>query len=209
MKPTRFLLIACAIAACVAAPVLRADDPAPGEERLRSELRDTTLQLRAAQSDLATAQGLQATTAGERDAVAAKYEALKKQMVADEGASGKMSSDLQAQAAALKAENLKLADALSKARAEVERLTRASEDSSARGARLKSEAIVLNRKISDLETKNLSLFLTGNEILTRYQDFSLGNALTAKEPFVGSTRTRLENLIQDYHDKLSDQRSHD
>jgi chromosome segregation ATPase len=207
MKPTRLISIGCAIAAIVAGPVLLAADPAPADDRLRTELRDTTLQLRSAQSELADAQALQASTVGDRDAAVAQRDALKKQLASAQTAAEKSVGDLQSQLVALKAENARLSDALNKARSTIESATRDNQDESARNAKLKSETIVLSRKVSDLESKNLALFLTGNEILTRYQDFSLGTALSAKEPFVGSTRTRLENLIQDYQDKLSDQRA--
>ena len=50
------------------------------------------------------------------------------------------------------------------------------------------------------------MFRTANEILTRYERFGLGEALAAKEPFVGVTRVKLENLIQEYEDKLVDER---
>jgi hypothetical protein len=46
----------------------------------------------------------------------------------------------------------------------------------------------------------------GKEILERYEKFGLGTALTAREPFVGTTRVRLQNLVQEYSDKLSEQR---
>jgi chromosome segregation ATPase len=207
MKPTRLISIGCAIAAIVAGPVLLAADPAPADDRLRTELRDTTLQLRSAQSELADAQALQASTVGDRDAAVAQRDALKKQLASAQTAAEKSVGDLQSQLVALKAETARLSDALNKARSTIESATRDNQDESARNAKLKSETIVLSRKVSDLESKNLALFLTGNEILTRYQDFSLGTALSAKEPFVGSTRTRLENLIQDYQDKLSDQRA--
>jgi hypothetical protein len=46
-----------------------------------------------------------------------------------------------------------------------------------------------------------------NEILTRYEKFSLGEALAAREPFIGLTRVKLENLTQDYSDKISKQQA--
>jgi hypothetical protein len=66
---------------------------------------------------------------------------------------------------------------------------------------------VLQRRVAYLETKNVQLFTLGNEILSRYENFSLGNAISAKEPFVGVTRVKLENLVQDYSDKLLDERA--
>jgi chromosome segregation ATPase len=208
MKPTRLLIIGYAVALASASYVLKGADSAPADDHLRTELRDATLQLRSAQSDLTAAQALQAATVSEKEALAATVEALRKQLSASQGAADKTASDLQAQLSALKVENGKLSNALEKTRSDVEKLNKDLQDAAGRGAKLKSETIVLTRKVSDLESRNLALFLTGNEILTRYQDFSLGTALSAKEPFVGLTRTRLENLIQDYQDKLSDQRAH-
>jgi hypothetical protein len=51
----------------------------------------------------------------------------------------------------------------------------------------------------------LELYKLGNEILTRYEKFGLGEALQAKEPFVGVSRVKLQALVQDYKDKLLDQ----
>jgi len=62
--------------------------------------------------------------------------------------------------------------------------------------------IMLHRLVDDREAKNLDLYTTANEILTRYEKFSLGDALSAKEPFVGATRVKLLELVQDYKDKL-------
>ena len=41
-------------------------------------------------------------------------------------------------------------------------------------------------------------------MLTRYEHFSLGDALTAREPFTRLTRVKIETLVQDYQDKLTD-----
>ncbi|MBK8092089.1 MAG: hypothetical protein IPK32_08925 [Verrucomicrobiaceae bacterium] len=43
-------------------------------------------------------------------------------------------------------------------------------------------------------------------MLSKYQGFSLGTALTAREPFTKNTRVKLENYIQDYGDRLEDNR---
>ena len=69
-------------------------------------------------------------------------------------------------------------------------------------AKLAAQVIMLQRVVEDRETKNLELFKTGIEILDRYEKFSLGDALGAKEPFVGITRVKLQEFIQDYKDKL-------
>ncbi len=60
--------------------------------------------------------------------------------------------------------------------------------------------------MDDQQRKNDALFAIGNEILSRYENFGLGNALANKEPFVGVTRVKFQNLIQSYQDKLIEQK---
>jgi hypothetical protein len=74
------------------------------------------------------------------------------------------------------------------------------------GLKLGERIVDLERKVSEGERKNLELHRLGKEILERYEKFGLGTALTAREPFVGTTRVRLQNLVQEYSDKLSEQR---
>jgi chromosome segregation ATPase len=188
-------------------PAHGADAPVSGEDRLRAALRDASLQLRDAQAQLATAQAAQAALTDENKALTQKYEALKKQVVADRAVTDKSLADATAQATEQKSAIARLTESLAKAKEEGEKSAAAAKAAEVEGARLKAENIALERRAADRQAKNLALFLLGNEILTRYEEFSLGNALKAKEPFVGVTRTRLENLVQDYQDKLLDARA--
>lgn len=178
-----------------------------GAAALRAALRDKTLELRSAQSDLATLQAKQGAIADENKSLTAKYEALKKQLSADRAGADKTAATLSAQLTEQKQLTAKLEDALAIAKAEGEKAAQTARLAEAQGAKLSNENIILGRRIADRETKNLALFLVANEILSRYEEFSLGNALRAKEPFVGLTRTKLENLVQDYQDKIQDQRA--
>jgi chromosome segregation ATPase len=201
-------LAALAAAVLMVSSGLRAADPPQNpDDRIRAELRDTILQLRTAQSDLAALQSQQAAAAEEKTALQAKNDGLRKQLAALEAAGERTTAELGAQISALKAENAKLSTALTKTRADVDKYSGEAQSEADKAARLRSQVIVLHRKVSDLESKNLALFLLGNEILTRYDQFGLGASIAAKEPFVGSARTRLENLVQEYQDKLSDARA--
>jgi len=68
------------------------------------------------------------------------------------------------------------------------------------------QLIVKLRKTADQQRRNEAMYKLGREVLDRYERFGLGDALTAREPFVGLTRVKFENLIQDYADKLTDQK---
>jgi hypothetical protein len=61
----------------------------------------------------------------------------------------------------------------------------------------------LERLVTDRQTKNLTLYQTALEILDRYEKFSLGDALKAREPFTGIARVKLQNQVQEYQDKLA------
>jgi chromosome segregation ATPase len=191
----------------LSATLRTADAPATEEDRLRGALRELTLQLRTAQSDLGNLQTTQAAQAEEKKLLGEKYDTLKKQTVADKAATDKTLADLQAQTAAQKAQLARLNEALEKSKAEGASAAQAHQEAETRNVRLTADNQALHRRMSELESKNLALFLVGNEILTRYEEFSLGSAITAKEPFVGKTRTRLENLVQSYQDRLLDQRA--
>jgi len=185
----------------------RAAEPAgDSSASLRAALRDTTQQLRSVQADLATAQSAQATLSAEKKALAEQYEALKKQIVADRTAAEKTTGQLSAQNTEQKAVLARLNEQLAQARAEGEKNAQAARTAEAQVAQLTAENIAQERRLADREAKNLKLFTLGNEILSRYEAFSLGNAIRAKEPFVGTTRTKLENLVQDYQDRLLDQK---
>jgi chromosome segregation ATPase len=72
-------------------------------------------------------------------------------------------------------------------------------------ARLAAQVLQLQQTVADRETKNLALDKLANEILTRYEKAGLGDALLDKEPFIGLSRVKLQNLVQDYTNKLRDQ----
>jgi chromosome segregation ATPase len=195
--------------ACLAAglgPTGQAAEPANGDERIRAALRDTTVQLRSAQADLAALQSAQAVVVAEKKELADKCETGRKQAAADHVQAERSITALTAQLNDLKAQAARLAGELEKARAEGGKFAQAAHAAEEQGGKNAVVIAELQRRLADREQKNLALFLIGNEILTRYEEFSLGTALRAKEPFVGLTRTKLENLVQDYQDKLADQR---
>lgn len=198
---------ALGVGALLLATGLTAAEPASdGTAALRGALRDMKLQLGAAQSELAALQATQGALADENKSISVKYEALKKQLAAEKTVADKSAATLAAQLAEQKQLAARLNAALEKSKAEGEKAAQAASIAEAQGAKLTTDNVVLERRVADREAKNLALFLVANEILSRYEEFSLGNAIRAKEPFVGLTRTKLENLVQAYQDKILDQR---
>ena len=185
---------------------LRAAEPAGPDAQLRDNLRKTTLALRDAQSSLAAAQATQTKLTDDNKALTDQIAKLKENAKKDLEARNRKIDDLDTRVAEQAKEIAQYKEALEKWRTARDQAVEAGQKLESERAKLALENTELQRLIADREAKNLALFRTGNEILTRYEKFSLGEALSAKEPFVGATRARLENLVQDYQDKLAAQR---
>jgi chromosome segregation ATPase len=196
----------------LAATTRAADAPDPAL-KLREQLRGVMLQLRSAQSEAANAQAAQSAAELKTKQLADKLAeqdkrnaALVKQSNADKAAAEETIAKLNNQLAERHKRIAEYTQALEKWKTgyqEAAGIARAKEDER---AKLAGEAIVLKRTIADREAKNIALFNTSNEILDRYEAYALGKALQAREPFIGTTRVKVENLVQGYKDKIIDNR---
>jgi hypothetical protein len=165
------------------------------EAKLREALRNTMLQLRTAQNDRAALQATQAEGQDQIKKLNTQVEALTKQAAVAE----KTAADQQAQLTKFK-------EAVPKWEAAYNVAVEIANTKEAARAKLANDVIELQRRVADQQSRNAAMFRTASEILTRYERFGLGEALAAKEPFVGVTRVKLENLVQEYEDKLVDER---
>jgi len=203
---TRFLSLTLLAGLVATVGSLSAQEAASPEARLRETLRSTTLQLRTSQNDLSTAQAARDALATEKTALETELAKFQKQLVADRLDNDKTVASQKAIVAGQAAE-------LSATRAELEK-TRASLAKVVDYARkTETERNALTSRVAQLETqaedqigRNVALYKLGNEILDRYAKFGLGQAIIAREPFIGTTRVKLENQVQDYGDQLRAQR---
>lgn len=195
------LLAPAAFAAGGAAP------EANVEAQLREALRATTLQLRAAQGDLAAAQAEKEQAAAENADLAAKLDALGRRAAADRAAAEANLANLNAQLAEKDAEAARLAARLKLSEDAREDAAKLADGRAAEIASAKISRIELEREIAALRAHNRELFRIGMEVLERYENFGLGKAVAAREPFTGLARVKLQNLVQDYADRLEDERA--
>jgi hypothetical protein len=193
------------LGALVVTGALQAADQNSPETKLRETLRNTMLQLRTAEADREALKAAQEQNEQEKKTLGENLEKLTKQSSTDKDASDKIITNLKAQDAEKDKLIADLKESLDKWKAAYNQVADVARSKESERAKLAGEKIVLERKVAIRETKNAAMFKLGNEILTRYEKFGLGTALTAREPFIGTTRVKLENLVQDYSDKLSDQ----
>lgn len=204
MKHTR-MFFQWALVASVGSVGLAAD-VSPNEARLRESVKGLMVQLRTIQAERDTLDAAKNEHEQKAKELGEKLAALTKASDTEREGLERTVSGLRGKVAELEKENggLKadLAQAVGVGNQTADRLKKKEAD----GLKLGERIVDLERKVSEGERKNLELHRLGKEILERYEKFGLGTALTAREPFVGTTRVRLQNLVQEYSDKLSEQR---
>ena len=214
MNPPIIRLLATLLLLLAAPRLSSADESAPSstETRLREALRDATLQLRDAQNQVVAVQTAQAQSDKDNADLKAKVDAqsdqiksLSDQAAVDKAASDKTIADLNSQVTDLTGQTARLNEALKEWKEAYNQVSQLATATEAARAKLTVQSATLHRLVDDRENKNLALYKLSSEILTRYEQFSLGDAISAKEPFVGISRVKLENLVQDYKYKLLDQ----
>lgn len=196
------------------APALSyAQDPAAENAKLREALRATAVQLRTAQADLANAQAI--TSAAEAKSqdlekrlteANTKAAAEAKRAEEDRSASEKTISTLNNKVAEREKRVAEYSEAIAKWKTSLQQAVAAAQTYEAEKNRLAAEAAALRLQVADRERKNIALFNTALEILERYENHGLGKAILAREPFTRNTRVKIENLVQDYKDRILDQR---
>jgi chromosome segregation ATPase len=191
---TSFILVSISLIG----PIHAADQDA----RVQQAMRNMTTRLRTAETERDTLQAAKVQSDQEKKALTEKFDALTKQAMAD----SKALAAAKTQLAERETEDAQLKDSLQKLQLSQTHAVEIAQKTESERAKLAGQVIELQRKLADREVKNLALFKLGNEILTRYERFGLGDALAAKEPFTGIARVKLENFVQDFQDKLADQR---
>ncbi len=181
--------------------------------KLREQLRGVTLQLRSAQTESANAQAVAAAAEQKLKNLSVKIEDLEKrnttlvkQANTDKASTAESIEILEKKVVHRDKSLLLHKEALTKWKDGYGKAAAVATTKEDERAQLAAQLIASNRTLADRERKNIALFNTANEILDRYESYSLGKALQAREPFIGTTRIKVENLVQGYKDKILDNR---
>jgi hypothetical protein len=198
------LLIAITSAAFTAGLVgsAHAQEEDEATAKLREALRGVTMQLRDAQGQIANLQATEIANKTEIDKLTSEVKKLNTQAMEERNASANAISDLNNKLVEKEAENTGHRAALEKWRKDYGTVIERARN--AESARDKNAAQILNleRLVNDQRAQNVRMYLVGQEVLKRYDKFWFGDALLAREPFVSTTKVKLQNLAQDGHDKL-------
>lgn len=157
------------------------------EDRLRDQLRSTLNELHDAQDQQAQLLAAKAAAEKERDSLNAELATTKAQLA--------RATHNTAQAEAFEAEIAKYKDANAQAQA-------GTQAAQAERDQLKTGLADSQKQLGICEDENTALLKTARAILDSYDQFDLGTAIGANEPFIAIKRVELENLQQDFEDQL-------
>jgi len=177
------------------------------EERLRDALRQSVAQMRAAEDQAAQAQADLQKAQQDRAALQAQLDAANAKLA-------------QAKPAAPPADLARLNEALAATRQQAAALQAALvknrsayTDLAGKAQAQETQDQILSRglqgqthALESCKAENTQLIALGEDILHLYQtqDFR-GLLIRSYEPFIGTAKVRLENLVQDYDDKIRNQ----
>jgi predicted RNase H-like nuclease (RuvC/YqgF family) len=194
---TRSFAAVCRTAAALAPSAALPD--AASEARLRDALRAATTQLRALEDEKGRWQASEA-------ALQKEIEELRKKPPPKEGTDRK--------AAELQRKLSEQTDSASQLRASLDQCQAASREAAdgartleAERSRLATEATLLQARLAAGDARNDRMYRVGKEILDWIDEMGPGEAYAAREPFLGLKRVELENIAQDYRDKLQEQKA--
>ncbi len=190
-------------------PVGAQEQPSPVELQLRETLRNTMVQLRNEQAEKARIDAeMQAIKAQSeikiKDLETKLAEALKRGTEEREAAD-KALAEKDRNLAARNAKIEGLEKSLTQWRESHAEIKTFAETTVGQLRTVASDLESTRRTLEIRTAQNAKLYQVGEEVLKRYENFALGRALIAREPFTGLARVQIEEAVADYKDQLVDQ----
>jgi chromosome segregation ATPase len=188
-----------------ATPLKAAEKADPAMQKMREMVRNSMIQLRDANAKLAAAQAAQTEAEDKVKELQGQLEELTKKSATERKTANETIDDLRTKLANSEMIGNHLQESLTKWKQGYAKLADYAKATEGKRAEFASKCVILERRVADQQAKNQEMYRLANEVLDRYAQFGLGTAIAAREPFVGITRVKFQNLVQDYQNKLTDQ----
>jgi chromosome segregation ATPase len=188
-----------------AAGAARADDSP--EDRLRAALRQSVSEMRAAQDQAAQLQAQLTQAQSDMTALKAKFDADEAKIAQLGGAPkpGDLKA-MQAQIDAAKAQNAALQEGLSRFQGAVQQAQGVAREKASESQQAQAGLKANTQALETCKATNKKLIDVAEQVLHLYQDRSFLWVLRKSyEPLIGAAKVDLENIVQDYDDKIRDQ----
>jgi septal ring factor EnvC (AmiA/AmiB activator) len=205
MQHSSLLLFAAFSLLAARLPAAEEADPAMAViKRMRDQLRTVMIQQQKTEAERATLQASNVELEAKVKTQEANFKKLAKDSNDQKDSDAKTIAELKAKIMAQEGDQARLQASLASWKKGHQEVTDAGKKIEAQRAELSARVILQDRTIADQRRKNDELFKIGSEVLSKYEGFGLGTAIAAREPFTRNMRVKLETLVQDYGDKLVD-----
>lgn len=168
-------------------------------DRLREALRSLTTQVRGLEDQRVALQSQIAAGNQERDRLKADVAAAKARIKAVEKAHREAVAEFNQR---LEERN----QVLEKWKAAYEEAATVARAKDAERAKFEAEAANFKASTKTCAERNIKLVAVGRELVARLGDVHFTDALLAQEPITGLKRVQVQNLLQDYQDKILEQK---
>ncbi|WP_447797372.1 DNA repair protein [Pseudomonas moraviensis] len=172
------------------------------EERLRTQLRSTTQQLQALQSQQAQASAAQLAAQNEAKAAQAQIKQLTAELARAKGLAEQLAGQqqsLHSQAQAQVAASAEQTGKFKKAYDELLVLARGKE---AERVKLQAQLAERDTQVQQCSVKNQQMYGVAKQILTAYENIDVAEVMKIRQPFAGSARVKFDELAQGFGDEL-------
>lgn len=172
------------------------------EERLRTQLRSTTQQLQALQSQQAQASAAQLAAQNEAKAAQAQVKQLTAELAKAKGLAEQLAGQqqsLHSQAQAQVAASAEQTGKFKKAYDELLVLARGKETER---AKLQAQLAERDTQVQQCSAKNQQMYGVAKQILTAYENIDVAEVMKIRQPFAGSARVKFDELAQGFGDEL-------
>lgn len=172
------------------------------EERLRTQLRSTTQQLQALQSQQAQASAAQLAAQNEAKAAQAQIKQLTAELAKAKGLAEQLAGQqqsLHSQAQAQVAASVEQTGKFKKAYDELLVLARGKE---AERTKLQAQLAERDTQVQQCSAKNQQMYGVAKQILTAYENIDVAEVMKIRQPFAGSARVKFDELAQGFGDEL-------
>lgn len=192
----KVLIPAAALLLAFASVEARAD---ADSDKLREALRSLTAQTRSLEDQRASLQAKVADAERDKAALNAQIAAAKAQVKEVEKTHREAVDEF----------NQRLEDrnqTLEKWKTAYEEAATVARAKDAERAKFEGEATAFKASTKSCVAKNNQLMKVGRDLLHRYEGVSFGDIAVINEPLIGARRVEIQNILQDYQDKLIEQK---
>ncbi len=194
---------------CLSGVALHAEASDKKASREREALRRIQQQLSVLQGEMAVLEQDKAKLSADLDKASASLKA-------EEGRAARLQrgfnsskqqlASLTTELTLAKEELSSTAKQLAETRKTLEETTRALQQSESEKRGLETVKARREREIASCESKNIALYEIGRSLMDRYENKTCSETLAQKEPFTGFKKVETENLLEEYRDKLDEQK---